>query len=76
VETLAQEGHTVMEASNAMAAVQALKETSAPIDVVLLDYRLPDSSDLGLLENAPAAARQRRCHDDRSRHARGHEGCA
>jgi two-component system response regulator PilR (NtrC family) len=48
-ETLAQEGHTVVEASNATAAVQALTETSGPIDVVLLDYRLPDSSDLGLL---------------------------
>lgn len=48
-ETLAQEGHTVVEASNATAAVQALTETPGPIDVVLLDYRLPGSSDLGLL---------------------------
>ena len=50
-ETLAQEGHTVVEASNATAAVQALTETPELIDVVLLDYRLPDSSDLGLLAN-------------------------
>ena len=48
-ETLSQEGHTVVEASNASAAVQALTDTPGPIDVVLLDYRLPDSSDLGLL---------------------------
>lgn len=50
-ETLAQEGHTVVEASNAVAAVQALTDTPGPIDVVLLDYRLPDSNDLGLLAN-------------------------
>lgn len=48
-ETLAHEGHTVVEASNATSAVQALTATREPIDVVLLDYRLPDSSDLGLL---------------------------
>jgi DNA-binding NtrC family response regulator len=50
-ETLAQEGHTVVEAGSAAAAVQALTETPGPIDVVLLDYRLPDSNDLGLLAN-------------------------
>lgn len=50
-ETLAQEGHTVVEADNAVTALQALTETPGPIDVVLLDYRLPDSSDLGLLAN-------------------------
>lgn len=48
-ETLSQEGHTVVEAGNASAAVEALTETRDPIDVVLLDYRLPDSNDLGLL---------------------------
>ena len=48
-ETLGQEGHTIVEAGSATAAVEALTQTSAPIDVVLLDYRLPDSSDLGLL---------------------------
>jgi len=50
-ETLAQQGHRVVEAGNASAAVQALRETQGPIDVVLLDYRLPDSDDLGLLQN-------------------------
>jgi DNA-binding NtrC family response regulator len=47
-ETLAQRGHAVVEASSATTAVEALYETD-PIDVVLLDYRLPDSNDLGLL---------------------------
>jgi len=47
-ETLAQEGHTVMEAPNAAAAVKALEDEDE-IDVVLLDYRLPDSNDLALL---------------------------
>jgi DNA-binding NtrC family response regulator len=47
-ETLTQEGHTVMEATSAAAAVKALEDEN-DIDVVLLDYRLPDSNDLGLL---------------------------
>lgn len=50
-ETLAQKGHRVVEASDASTAVQALSEGPEPIDVVLLDYRLPDSDDLGLLQN-------------------------
>jgi two-component system nitrogen regulation response regulator GlnG len=48
-ETLAHGGHTVLEAGTAGTAVRALNATSDPIDVVLLDYRLPDSSDLRLL---------------------------
>lgn len=48
-ETLAQMGHTVVEAGSAMAAVETLEESLQPIDVVLLDYRLPDSNDLVLL---------------------------
>ena len=48
-ETLVQKGHRVVEASNASTALQALSDPPAPIDVVLLDYRLPDSNDLGLL---------------------------
>lgn len=49
-ETLAQKGHTVIEAGSAGTAVQALDGTADPIDVVLLDLRLPDSSGLGLLD--------------------------
>ena len=48
-ETLAQEGHTVVEAGDARSAVQALASAPEPIDVVLLDCRLPDSNDLSLL---------------------------
>lgn len=50
-ETLAQEGHTVMEATSAASAITALENADDDIDVVLLDYRLPDSNDLGLLAN-------------------------
>ena len=50
-ETLGQEGHTVMEADDAASAVRALEDAGGDIDVVLLDYRLPDSNDLGLLAN-------------------------
>jgi two-component system response regulator AtoC len=50
-ETLGQQGHTVMEAGNAASAVKAMEDADEAIDVVLLDYRLPDSNDLGLLAN-------------------------
>lgn len=49
VETLKSAGHEVVQASNGASAINLLKTTATPIDVVLLDYRLPDSSDLGLL---------------------------
>ena len=48
-ETLARTGHTVIEADDAASAIRELKELSEPVDVVLLDYRLPDSNDLTLL---------------------------
>jgi DNA-binding NtrC family response regulator len=48
-ETLAGHGHAVVEAGSAAAAVEALHDEADPIDVVLLDLRLPDSSDLTLL---------------------------
>lgn len=48
-ETLARIGHTVIEADDAKSAVRALGEMPEPADVVLLDYRLPDSNDLTLL---------------------------
>ena len=50
-ETLAHAGHTVLEAVDGATAMRALTETSDPVDVVLLDYRLPDSNDLALLSN-------------------------
>ncbi|MBI3047622.1 MAG: response regulator [Acidobacteria bacterium] len=48
-ETLAEHGHSVVEAGSAATAVQALHDLPQPIDVVLLDLRLPDSSNLDLL---------------------------
>jgi DNA-binding NtrC family response regulator len=48
-ESLAREGHRVLEASSAQAALDLINSESEPIDVVLLDLRLPDSRDLGLL---------------------------
>jgi DNA-binding NtrC family response regulator len=58
-QTLGAAGHSVTEAHDAASALQALSRGPHP-DVVLLDFRLPDSSDLGLLKAvrrvAPAAA--------------------
>ncbi|MGE5242729.1 MAG: response regulator [Betaproteobacteria bacterium] len=48
-ETLLDSGHEVLEAGDARSAVEAVREAPFPVDVVLLDYRLPDSNDLGLL---------------------------
>ena len=58
-ETLSNDGHSVTEAADRASALKALEERTRPPDVVLLDYRLPDSNDLGLLaairERAPQA---------------------
>ena len=58
-ETLEQSGHTVLEAGNAEGAIRSVA-VGGPFDVVLLDYRLPDSNDLNLLATirkvAPASA--------------------
>ena len=58
-ETLGAAGHQVSEAPDAAAALEAV--ASAPgLDLVVLDFRLPDSNDLGLLakirQMAPRAA--------------------
>jgi DNA-binding NtrC family response regulator len=47
-EALEAKGYAVSEAGDAASAKNALAETERP-DAVVLDYRLPDSSDLGLL---------------------------
>jgi DNA-binding NtrC family response regulator len=49
-ETLSDCGHTVAEAADAATALAAASEGQKPYDVVLLDFRLPDSNDLTLLE--------------------------
>jgi DNA-binding NtrC family response regulator len=48
-EALVDRGFDVIEAVDGRSAVRALGEASEPPDVVLLDYRLPDSDDLSLL---------------------------
>ena len=48
-ETLGEAGHGVTEAADGESAIRTLSDGSDPFDVVLLDYRLPDSNDLGLL---------------------------
>lgn len=59
-ETLLAAGHSVVQASDARSALEALDSMSDAVDVVLLDYRLPDSNDLALLGNirraVPSAA--------------------
>ena len=48
-ETLSDCGHVVVEAGDAVGALRAVTGVAAPFDVVLLDFRLPDSNDLALL---------------------------
>jgi len=48
-EVLAESGHLVDEACDGASALKLLQDGSR-FDVVLLDYRLPDSNDLRLLE--------------------------
>ncbi len=49
-EMLGERGYTVTEAGDGRMAVAAIEGAEEPFDVVLLDYRLPDSADLRLLE--------------------------
>lgn len=48
-EALKEAGHSVTEACDRASALAALENGPKAPDVVLLDYRLPDSNDLGLL---------------------------
>lgn len=48
-ESLVSAGHRVREASNAASAIAAASAGEA-FDAIILDYRLPDSNDLHLLE--------------------------
>jgi DNA-binding NtrC family response regulator len=49
-EILRRSGHAVIEATSAREALDAISQSSSSIDAVLLDYRLPDSADLRLLD--------------------------
>lgn len=59
-ETLSSSGHSVVEAGDAAGAVRAATATTRPFDVVLLDFRLPDSDGLGLLARLRLLAPQAR----------------
>jgi len=48
-ETLEDSGYRVTQAGDALSAFEALNGKGGAADVVLLDLRLPDSSDLGVL---------------------------
>ena len=49
VETLSDAGNEVVAVQDAENAVRVVRDAAVPFDVVLLDFRLPDSSDLTLL---------------------------
>jgi DNA-binding NtrC family response regulator len=48
-ETLRDSGYRVTQAGDALSALTALDGSGGTADLVLLDLRLPDSSDLGVL---------------------------
>jgi DNA-binding NtrC family response regulator len=55
-EMLGERGYAVTEAGDGRMALAAIERASEPFDVVLLDYRLPDSADLRLLETVRRVA--------------------
>ena len=48
-ETLIDHGYDVMEAGDGKQALAVFKDPSEPVEVVMLDYRLPDTTGLKLL---------------------------
>jgi len=48
-ETLTDRGYDVTETGDASGAKTAVRDAGSTFDVILLDFRLPDSDDLGLL---------------------------
>ena len=48
-QALGERGYDVTEAGDGRGAIAAVEAAADPFDVVLLDYRLPDSADLRLL---------------------------
>jgi DNA-binding NtrC family response regulator len=58
-ETLEHCGHAVHQADSGRAALELLNDPSVTVDVVLLDFRLPDSNDLSLLARIRQLAPQR-----------------
>lgn len=48
-QALGERGYDVTEAGDARGAIAAVEAAADPFEVILLDYRLPDSADLRLL---------------------------
>jgi len=48
-ETLQDQGYGVLEAGDGRGALDTLAHAPQPVDVIMLDYRLPDSNNLQLL---------------------------
>jgi DNA-binding NtrC family response regulator len=59
-ETLTDHGYGVLQAGDGQGAVKALQDTPWPVDVIMLDYRLPDSNGLQLLGKIRAMSPQSR----------------
>ena len=55
-EMLGERGYSVTGAEDGRMALAAISNAAQPFDVVLLDYRLPDSADLRLLERVVSLA--------------------
>jgi DNA-binding NtrC family response regulator len=55
-EMLSERGYTVTEAGDGRMALAAIRNAVEPFDVVLLDFRLPDSADLRLLQKVRLVA--------------------
>jgi len=55
-EVLAECGHTVCEAGDGASTLEHLSDSTRLFDVIVLDYRLPDSNDLHLLETVRGLA--------------------
>ena len=74
-ETLGAAGHAVLEAADGATALRTLTEVSDPVDVVLLDFRLPDSNDSDApLEHPTPDPAQRGGPDVGVRDAGSHQG--
>ena len=70
-ETLSQLGCSIVEAGNGKSVLEIVTGASNPFEVVLLDYRLPDSDHLALL-----SAIRRMTPTSRSRLKRALAACA
>ncbi len=57
-ETLTQQGYEVVEAGDGRAALRFFQPGADPIDVVLLDLRLPDTDGIKVLQHIKATDRQ------------------